>query len=88
MADGEGFERSKDTLPRYSRMFSLIKSLLVSTLNRLFGTTNTVVGFVPAVHATPPPPLKSEEPRYNLRQRKAVNYAEPEDEPADELAEK
>ena len=67
-------------------MFSLIKSMLVSTLNRLFGNTNTVVGFVPAVQPTPPP-LTSTEPRYNLRQRKPVNYAEPEDEPADEPTE-
>ena len=63
-------------------MFSLIKSLLVSTLNRLFGTTNTVVGFVPAVHPIPPP-LTTAEPRYNLRQRKSVNYAETEDEPVE-----
>lgn len=87
MVDGEDFERSKDTLRRYSRMFSLIKNLLVSTLNRLFGTTNTVVGFVPAVYPTPQP-LTTAEPRYNLRQRKPVNYVEPEDEPAEEPAEK
>ena len=78
--------RSKDMLHKYNRMFSLIKSLLVSTLNRLFGTTNIVVGFVPAVHSTPPP-LTNAEPRYNLRQRKPVNYTESDDEPADQPTE-